>query len=81
MSEIEPNIPKNTRRKRRGPGTDAPQRVQVSLRLEVSTFDRMNKMLSLYKGSRNEYIERLIDFDLSYRDRILPLNTAVDSLL
>ena len=38
----------------------------------------MNKMLKAYKGSRNEYIERLIEFDLQYRERIQPLNTPVD---
>lgn len=44
------------------------------MRLEVATFERMNLMLSSYQGSRNEYIERLIEFDLSYRDRIQGLN-------
>lgn len=38
----------------------------------------MNKMLKSYKGSRNEYIERLIEFDLQYRERIQPLNTPLD---
>jgi predicted HicB family RNase H-like nuclease len=69
---------KKTRRKRRGPGTDKPPRKSFSLRLEQSTFDRMNKMLKAYKGSRNEYIERLIEFDLEYRERIQPLNTTVE---
>ena len=69
---------KKTRRKRRGPGTDKPHRKSFSLRLEQSTFDRMSKMLKAYKGSRNEYIERLIEFDLQYRERILPLNTTVE---
>lgn len=68
---------KKTRRKRRVPGTDKPPRKSFSLRLEQSTFDRMNNMLKLYKGSRNEYIERLIEFDLQYRERIQPLNTPV----
>jgi hypothetical protein len=69
---------KKTRRKRRVPGTDKPPRKSFSLRLEQSTFDRMNNMLKSYKGSRNEYIERLIAFDLEYRERIQPLNTPVD---
>lgn len=47
------------------------------MRLEQATFDRMNRMLLTYQGSRNEYVERLIEFDLSYRERILPLNTKV----
>lgn len=38
----------------------------------------MNKMLKAYKGSRNEYIERLIEFDLSFRERLEPLNTPID---
>ena len=70
---------KKTRRKRRGPGTDKPLRKTFTLRLEQSTFDRMNAMLKSYKGSRNEYIERLIRFDLEYRERILPLNTPIDT--
>ncbi|MDR7380438.1 hypothetical protein J2X19_005145 [Rhodoferax ferrireducens] len=69
---------KKTRRKRRLPGTDKPPRVSFSLRVEKSTFDRMNKMLKAYKGSRNEYIERLIEFDLSFRERLQPLNTPID---
>lgn len=47
------------------------------MRLEESTFERMNKMLRSYNGSRNEYIERLIEFDLQYRERLKPLNTPV----
>ena len=69
---------KKTRRKRRGPGTDKPLRKSFSLRLEESTFKRLNRMLKAYKGSRNEYIERLIEFDLQYRERIQPLNTPVE---
>lgn len=68
---------KKTRRKRRVPGTDKPPRKSFSLRLEQSTFDRMNNMLKAYRGSRNEYIEQLIEFDLQYRERIQPLNTSV----
>ena len=34
-------------------------------------------MLSAYEGSRNEYIEQLIAFDLQYRERLRPLNTPV----
>jgi hypothetical protein len=68
---------KKTRRKRRVPGTDKPPRKAFSLRLEESTFERMNKMLRSYNGSRNEYIERLIAFDLEYRERIQPLNTPI----
>ena len=68
---------KKTRRKRRLPGTDKPPRIAFSLRLEASTFERMNKMLNAYEGSRNEYIEQLIAFDLQYRERLRPLNTPV----
>ncbi len=68
---------KKTRRKRRLPGTDKPPRKAFSLRLEESTFDRMNEMLESYKGSRNEYIERLIEFDLQYRETMRPLNTPI----
>ncbi len=73
----DPPKEKATRRKRRVPGTDKPPRKAFSLRLEESTFERMNKMLKSYDGSRNEYIERLIEFDLQYRERIKPLNTPV----
>ena len=66
-----------TRRKRRMLGTDTPPRKEFSMRLEVATFERMNTMLQTYQGSRNEYIERLIEFDLSYRERIAPLNTKL----
>jgi hypothetical protein len=77
MSDKDPTAPKATRRKRRVVGTATPPRKEFSLRLEVATFERLNQMLSSYQGSRNEYIERLIEFDLSYRDRILPLNTVL----
>lgn len=73
----DPPKEKATRRKRRVPGTDKPPRKAFSLRLEENTFERMNKMLKSYDGSRNEYIERLIEFDLQYRERIKPLNTPV----
>lgn len=73
----DPPKEKATRRKRRVPGTDKPPRKAFSLRLEESTFERMNKMLKSYNGSRNEYIERLIEFDLQYRERLKPLNTPV----
>jgi hypothetical protein len=65
---------KKTRRKRRGPGTDKPPRKSFLLRLEQGTFDRLNEMLSSYQGPRNQYIERLIEFDLDYRDRLSSLN-------
>lgn len=34
-------------------------------------------MLKSFNGSRNEYIERLIEFDLDYRDRIAALDTPL----
>lgn len=68
---------KKTRRKRRVVGTEKPPRKAFSLRLEEATFDRMNLMLRAYSGSRNDYIERLIEFDLQYRERLRPLNTPV----
>jgi hypothetical protein len=75
MSEIEK--PKTTRRKRRVEGTETPPRKEFSMRLEASTFERLNTILLTFEGSRNEYIERLIEFDLAYRERILPLNTKL----
>ena len=69
---------KKTRKKRRVPGTERPPRKSFSLRLEQNTLERMNNMLERYKGSRNEYIERLIEHDLQYRERILPLNTPLE---
>ena len=66
---------KKTRRKRRVPGTEKPPRINVTVRLEEQTFNRMNALLKSFKASRNEYIESLIEFDLDYRERIRPLNT------
>jgi hypothetical protein len=65
---------KASRRKRRVPGTDKPPRKAFCLRLEESTFDRLNKMLTGYKCSRNEYVESLILFDLEYQERLRALN-------
>ncbi len=73
----DPPKEKKPRRKRRLPGTDKPPRKAFSLRLEQSTFEQMNAMLKAYQGSRNEYIERLIEFDLEYRARLQPLNTPI----
>ncbi|MGP3508407.1 hypothetical protein L0936_19400 [Paracidovorax citrulli] len=73
----DPKKEKKTRRKRRGPGTDKPPRKAFSLRIEQRTFDRMKELLQSFNGSRNEYIERLIEFDLDYRDRIAALNTRL----
>lgn len=68
---------KKTRRKRRVPGTEKPPRINVTVRMEEQTFNRMNALLKSFKASRNEYIESLIEFDLDYRERIRPLNTPV----
>nr|WP_317623801.1 hypothetical protein [Acidovorax sp. SUPP3334]BDH38367.1 hypothetical protein AVHM3334_23210 [Acidovorax sp. SUPP3334] len=73
----DPPKEKKTRRKRRVPGTDKPPRKAFSLRIEQATFERMKKMLKSFNGSRNEYIERLIEFDLDYRDRIAALDTPL----
>jgi hypothetical protein len=70
---------KKTGYKRRMPGTSKPPRAAFIQRLEQSTFDRLNAMLESYGGSRNEYVERLIEHDLEYRERIRPLNTALPS--
>lgn len=59
------------KRKKRAPGTDTPPRQSFTLRLEADTFDRMTVALQGFKGSRNEYIERLIELDLLYRDRMI----------
>ena len=56
------------------PGTDKPPRKAFCLRLEESTFERLNKMLTGYKCSRNEYVESLILFDLEYQERLRSLN-------
>jgi hypothetical protein len=78
MYDKEIKTGKLTRRKRRVLGTDTPPRKEFSMRLEAVTFERMNTMLQSYQGSRNEYIERLIEFDLAYRERIGPLSTKLD---
>lgn len=69
---------KRTRRKKRVEGSATPPRRSMVLRLEKSTFDRMNAMLKAYRGSRNDYITRLIEFDLQFRERMQPLNTPID---
>jgi hypothetical protein len=65
---------KVTRRKRRVEGSATPPRKEFLLRLEASTVERMNQMLDGQPFSRNQYIERLIEFDLSYRERLMSLN-------
>lgn len=62
---------KHSKRKKRAPGTDAPPRQSFTLRLEASTVERLDDALRGFKGSRNEYIERLIELDLQYRERMV----------
>ena len=68
---------KRGRRKSRLPGTETPPRVSFSMRLEQSTFERLNSMLQSFEMSRNDYIARLIEHDLALRERMKPLNTPV----
>lgn len=68
---------KKGRKKSRVLGSETPPRVAFSLRLEASTFERLNVMLESFNGSRNDYIARLIEHDLSLRERMKPLNTPV----
>lgn len=68
---------KKGRKKSRVLGSETPPRVAFSLRLEASTFERLNAMLESFNGSRNDYIARLIEHDLSLRERMKPLNTPV----
>lgn len=72
--------PKQTRKKRRVEGSATPPRKGIVVRLEQSTFDRLNQLTSALKCSRNQYIERLIEFDLDYRERIGPLNSKPNDL-
>lgn len=74
----DPIKPKQTRRKRRVPGTDKPPLKRLTLRLEEKTLRRIDTLLKSHTGSRNDYIERLIEFDLDYRDRMQPLNKPLD---
>ncbi len=76
MNENNPTGKKG-RKKSRVLGSETPPRVAFSLRLEASTFDRLNTMLESFQGSRNDYIARLVEHDLSLRERMKPLNTAV----
>lgn len=69
---------KKTRKKRRVEGSATPPRQELTLRLEQSTFDRLNQLVDTLPCSRNEYIERLIEFDLAYRQRIEALETKTD---
>lgn len=72
--------PKQTRRKRRVEGSSTPPRKDLVLRLEQSTFERLSKLATELNCSRNQYIERLIEFDLAYRERIGPLNSRPSDL-
>ena len=72
-----PEAAKLGRKKVRLPGSDTPPRVSFSMRLEASTFNRLNAMLASFQGSRNDYIVRLIEHDLSLRERMKPLNTPI----
>ena len=74
MTDVKHDKPKQVRRKRRIPGSSTPPRKEFSLRIEAALFERLTKLLATFGGSRNEYIERLIDYDLAYRDRIETLN-------
>jgi hypothetical protein len=67
---------KRTRKKRRVPGTDKPPRFSFTLRIEQSTHDRLEAMLAGSEMSRNDYISRLIEHDLSLRQKMSVLNTS-----
>jgi hypothetical protein len=69
---------KKTRKKRRLPNSSTPPRVSLTLRMEQSTFNAMDELLKTYKGSRNDYICRLIELDLLHVERFKPLNTPVE---
>jgi hypothetical protein len=70
-----PSQSKKGRKKTRLLGTTTPPRKSFTMRLEAQTFDRLNMMLASFQGSRNDYIERLIEHDLSLRERMKPLNS------
>lgn len=82
-----PTNEKQTRKKRRVPGTDTPPRVSLVLRMEEVLFDGMNKYLETFDGSRNDYICGLIYIDVKHRERfrvadepvILPQMDFMDS--
>jgi len=80
MSDDEHRNKKNkqTRKKRRVEGSATPPRQEFTLRLEQSTFERLNQLVATLPCSRNEYIERLIEFDLAYRQRIEVLDAKTD---
>lgn len=79
MSDEEKHA-KQTRKKRRVEGSDNPPRQEFTLRLEVATFERLNNLVANMACSRNEYIERLIEFDLAYRQRIEVLDSKPGDL-
>jgi predicted HicB family RNase H-like nuclease len=66
---------KRIRKKTRVPGTNMPPRFSFTLRIEQSTHDRLEAMLKGSEMSRNDYISRLIDHDLSLREKLSVLNT------
>jgi hypothetical protein len=77
MTDEEKNE-KSTRKKRRVEGSATPPRLEFTLRLEQRTLERLNRLIATLPCSRNEYIERLIEFDLAYRQRIEVLDTRTD---
>jgi hypothetical protein len=79
MSDEEKHA-KQTRKKRRVEGGDNPPRQEFTLRLEVATFERLTHLVATLSCSRNEYIERLIEFDLAYRQRIEILDSKPGDL-
>jgi hypothetical protein len=79
MADEEDNT-KHTRKKRRVEGSDTPPRQEFTLRLEVATFERLNDLVNTLSCSRNEYIERLIEFDLAFRERIQILDSKPGDL-
>lgn len=76
--ELQNKKNKQIRKKRRVEGSATPPRQEFTLRLEQSTFEHLNRLVTTLPCSRNEYIERLIEFDLAYRQRIEVLDTKTD---
>ncbi len=65
------------RKKKRVVDSATPPRVSFTLRLEQDLFNQLEQLLAHYDGSRNEYIARLIQLDVSHHAKFQFLNTPV----
>jgi hypothetical protein len=68
---------KQTRKKRRVPGSATPPRVSFLLRMEQAKYLALMELLKGFDGSRNDYICSLLDIELKHAERFKALNTHI----